>query len=255
MDLAKRQYFEEEARVAGSPNNDSNLNPVFPKGAAVVSIGCGGGWVGEKGDAARFVGVDIDPDAREFRLERDPEDGMQVASGEALPFADGEFRFYMARVSLMYMNVDRALAEAHRVLAPGGQLWITAHDFNSVWSHFKRSVKAFRIKDIVYRSYVIANGVGYHLFGKVFPFPLKRSRMESFQTRGGLRRGLERAGFVNVEFPPSKNGMLLVTADNPWYPVSAGHRHQEAQRKLNPVSSAGVLDPQATVFPSSGDGR
>jgi hypothetical protein len=59
---------------------------------------------------------------------------------------------------------------------------------------------------------VILNGWLYHLTGKLFRFPLNRSRIESFQTRGGLVRGLTRAGFSGIEFPKTPHGHFLVTA-------------------------------------------
>ncbi|MEP6835977.1 MAG: methyltransferase domain-containing protein [Gemmatimonas sp.] len=215
MQPSKRQYFEEEARLAALPGHPRHINPEFPRGARVVSIGCGGGWSGEAGQAARFVGVDIDEDAREFRLERNPSDEIHIGSGDDLPFKDGEFTFYMARVSIMYMDVNRAMAEAFRVLAPGGQVWITGHDFDHVWSHWTESVRRVQLKDIVFRSYVLLNGWAFHLLGSTFRFPLKRSRLESFQTQGGLRRGLERAGFVDIQFPVAEQQILLVTAKKP----------------------------------------
>ncbi|MEO7360004.1 MAG: class I SAM-dependent methyltransferase, partial [Gemmatimonadaceae bacterium] len=196
-------------------NQAGHINPDFPPGARVVSIGCGGGWEGEAGKAARFVGLDIDEDARDFRLERNPNDEIRIGSGENLPFADAEFTFYMARVSIMYMNVNTVLREAHRVLAPGGQLWLTGHDFGHVSSHLAQSIKHLRVRDAVFRSYVILNGLVYHTLGATFRFPLKRNRLESFQTKGGLRRGLERAGFVDVQFPVTARGLLLVTARKP----------------------------------------
>jgi ubiquinone/menaquinone biosynthesis C-methylase UbiE len=215
MELSKRQYFESEARLARDPRDRRRMNPDFPPGATVVSIGCGGGWAGEAGRAARYVGVDIDEDAREFRLERNPNDEIHIGSGENLPFADAEFTFYMARVSIMYMDINRALAEASRVLASGGQVWITWHDAAHVFQHLGRSIRAGRLKDIVYRGYVLLNGLAFHTLGHTFRFPLKRSRIESFQTQEGLRRALHRAGFADIEFPATQRGVQLVTARKP----------------------------------------
>jgi hypothetical protein len=68
------------------------------------------------------------------------------------------------------------------------------------------------LKDVIYRTYVILNGLLYHLFGTLVHFPLKRWRVESFQTESGMRRGLLRAGFSEIHFPKSKPGLFLVTA-------------------------------------------
>lgn len=215
MHPSKRLYYEQEERLANRPGDSGHLNPSFPPGAHVVSVGCGGGWAGEAGNAARFVGVDIDEDAREFRLERNPADEIQIASGEELPFSDEEFTFYMARVSIMYMDINKALAEAHRVLASGGLIWVTGHDFKHVAQHWWQSARHLRAKDLVFRSYVLVNGMACHLFGRTFRYPLKKSRTESFQTKRSLRRGLVNAGFKDVQFPPVAKGLLLVTAKKP----------------------------------------
>lgn len=213
MSLAKRRYFDNEARIARDPSDPRHLNPAFPPDSRVVCVGCGGGWEGEATNAARFVGVDIDVDARSYRLSRNCPVEFHLASAEKLPFASGEFTFYVARVSVMYMNLDKALAEAYRVLGEEGTLWVTYHDFRHAVSHFLRSIRSFRPKGIVFRAYVILNGLLYHFLGRQFSF--NHARIESFQTRGGLKRGLERAGFADVSFPATPNGHFLVTARKP----------------------------------------
>ena len=144
-------YFEREAYIARTPTDPRHLNPIFPEGARVICVGCGGGWEGEAAGTRRFVGVDVDEGARDFRLTRNPNDEFCLASGEQLPFGDGEFTFYMARVCIMYMDMRKCFSEAYRVLANDGQMWFTCHDFNHVWTHLRRSLGAFRLKDVIYR--------------------------------------------------------------------------------------------------------
>ena len=205
-------YFEQEAYIARTPSDPRHLNPVFPEGARVISVGCGGGWEGETVGTSRFVGVDIDEKARDFRIARNPIAEFRLANGEQLPFADGEFTFYMARVSIMYMDIRKCFSEAYRVLANDGHIWFTCHDFNHVWAHLRWSLSALRLKDVIYRTYVILNGLLYHSLGVLIHFPLRRSRIESFQTREGIRRGLLLAGFSDVQFPETQHGQFLVTA-------------------------------------------
>ena len=205
-------YFEREAYIARTPTDPRHLNPVFPQGARVICVGCGGGWEGEAAGTSRFVGVDIDEGARDFRLARNPNDEFCLASGEQLPFGDGEFTFYMARVCIMYMDMRKCFSEAYRVLANDGLMWFTCHDFNHVWTHLRRSLGAFRLKDAIYRTYIILNGLLYHFFGTLIHFPLHRLRIESFQTREGIRRGLLVAGFSEIQFLKTEHGQFLVTA-------------------------------------------
>ena len=65
--------------------------------------------------------------------------------------------------------------------------------------HLVRSLLHLDMPDIVYRTHVLLNGLVFHFSGRVFRFPLKRERCESFQTRRGMRIALRRAGFTEEE--------------------------------------------------------
>lgn len=208
----KFAYYESEARHARSPEDPAHLNPDIPDDARVICVGCGGGWEGEAQGARRFVGVDIDEDAGTYRRLRGSTVEFRLARAEQLPYGAAEFDYYVARVSLMYTNIPKALSEARRVLVQGGGLWITCHGFVHEWRHLVGNIRARALAAAVYRVYVILNGVLFHVTGRTVAFPLNRARTESFQTRGALRRGLERAGFTDVAFPDTGRGHLLVTA-------------------------------------------
>lgn len=108
-----------------------------------LDVGCGEGHntrlVAQRG--ARMTGLDLAPTflrhAREVE-ERDPLGIVYVeGSALALPFPDRSFDFAVAFMSLMDMpEVERALAEVHRALVPGGffQFSIT-HPFLDVPHH------------------------------------------------------------------------------------------------------------------------
>lgn len=99
------------------------------RGLAGIDIGCGEGHntrlIAERG--ARMTGIDI---AEVFirhakEMERDEPRGIdyRVASAVELPFPDNEFDFATATMSLMDIpENDRAVAEAFRVIRPGGFL-------------------------------------------------------------------------------------------------------------------------------------
>lgn len=98
-------------------------------GLAGLDIGCGEGTntrrVARMG--ARLDAIDISPTfIRHAQAEEDREPlgiRYQVADGRALPFPTGSFEFVTAFMSLMDMpDQAQALAEAARILRPGGFL-------------------------------------------------------------------------------------------------------------------------------------
>lgn len=104
------------ARVLDAPLLDA------ARGAyRVLEIGVGTGRLLAQVRAAVKVGVDVAP----AMLARARARGLQLAraDGERLPFADRTFDAVLAgKGSLRYLDPDRALAEAARVLRPGGAL-------------------------------------------------------------------------------------------------------------------------------------
>ncbi|WP_034385493.1 methyltransferase domain-containing protein [Herbidospora cretacea] len=96
---------------------------------SVVDVGCGGGRaVHELG--ARAVGVDHDPATIAVARARYPGARFHVADAHTLPFPDGSLDGYRAERVLHTLDAPRALAEARRVLRPGGRLVVAGHDWD-----------------------------------------------------------------------------------------------------------------------------
>ena len=101
------------------------------------------------------------------------------------------------------MHIPTALAEIHRVLRPGGNLWLTLHPISIPAEQFARG----NIKGKIYASYIILNGFWLHLTGRTVRFV--RGLCESFQTGRGIRIALSRAGFTDIELKKTPNHFVV----------------------------------------------
>ena len=97
----------------------------------VADLGCGTGTltiaVGERLPDARVVGVDGDPKILDLARAKDGSDRIEWVDGMAdnLPFADGEVDVLVVTLVFHHLPLGikkAALAEARRVLRPGGRL-------------------------------------------------------------------------------------------------------------------------------------
>lgn len=186
-------YHLGELRVALDPNNPNRILPDIGGARRILDIGCGAGQSLIALQPAEYsFGIDVDAEA--LRLGRTQTDrvGFSQAAGEFLPYRDSSFDLVFSRVALPYMHVATALAEMHRVLQPGGRLWLTLHAPSIPWIAWKRA----SLRGKVYFSYVLANGLLLHLTGKQVRFV--NGRCESYQTASRMKQMLEAAGFRDV---------------------------------------------------------
>jgi ubiquinone/menaquinone biosynthesis C-methylase UbiE len=114
---------------------DSRAERMIPRRRyeRVLEVGCGTGyWILNlwQGDwVGRAHGTDISPGmlgvCRETAAKLACDIGLQVADAEELPFADGSFDLVTGHAFLHHLPDPRAgLAEMHRVLAPGGLVFL-----------------------------------------------------------------------------------------------------------------------------------
>ncbi len=101
------------------------------KGRSVLDVGCGDGSLVRffVRQGATAVGLDSSAAAIERARAAEPagDESYHVGSGENLPFEAASFDYVVFSNSLHHLPVDamdRALAEARRVLKPGGLLYI-----------------------------------------------------------------------------------------------------------------------------------
>ncbi|WP_433362436.1 methyltransferase domain-containing protein [Actinoplanes sp. CA-142083] len=104
-------------------------------GATVVDVGCGAGRAVAELAArgARAVGVDPDPVMIRAAQERFPAIDVREGDALSLPLADGEAHGYRAdKVFHVLPSPSDALAEARRVLAPGGRIVLVGQDWDTM---------------------------------------------------------------------------------------------------------------------------
>jgi hypothetical protein len=95
------------------------------------------------------------------------------------------------------MNIQKTLAEIHRILIPGGRLSLSLHLPSFTIGELLHNALPKPIPTL-FRLYVMANGLLFHSTGRTIG--LLTSRTESFQTERGMRMALKRAGFADISF-------------------------------------------------------
>jgi SAM-dependent methyltransferase len=96
----------------------------------VLDVGCGAGYGSAElaNSALSVVGVDIGADAVSYASEHysRPNLDFQVGGAAALPFADGSFDLVVAFEVIEHLSDwELLIAEARRVLSPGGQFVVS----------------------------------------------------------------------------------------------------------------------------------
>ena len=190
-----------ELEIARNPESPHYAMPEFSKDdQAILDVGCGIGQtlVGAQLETDKLlVGLDIDLELLNFGRRQFGYIKFVNGTAERLPFQNNSFDFVISRVALPYTNIPQSLAEIARVLKENGSVWFTMHSFSKTTKHLKQSIRKFDIKDVVYESYAIANGVFFHFFGRLFYFPVNK-RYLSFQTKSGMEKCMKKIGFIEI---------------------------------------------------------
>jgi ubiquinone/menaquinone biosynthesis C-methylase UbiE len=104
-------------------------------GATVVDVGCGTGRAVAEltGQGAGAIGVDLDPAMLAAAHARFPDIDVRAADAADLPLPDGQARGYRAdKLYHVLPDPHAALAEARRVLAPGGRIVLLGQDWDTL---------------------------------------------------------------------------------------------------------------------------
>jgi len=96
-------------------------------GTRLLDVGCGPGGAAllAAGRGARVAGLDASPGSVEVARERVPDGDFRIGDMESLPWSNGSFDAVTGFNSFPFAgNPAAALAEARRVLVPGGKVGI-----------------------------------------------------------------------------------------------------------------------------------
>jgi ubiquinone/menaquinone biosynthesis C-methylase UbiE len=153
------------------------------------------------------IGLDISAESLNVARTRYRHRQFVGGRAEQLPFLDGSFDRVVSSVSLPYIDIPSALAEARRVLTKTGTVFMALHSWRFTLQELRTALP--RPTASIFRMYVLLNGLLFHLTGRTLKFA--NGRTESFQTKRGIRLALNRAGFTNVVFR-TPDGRLIVEA-------------------------------------------
>jgi len=203
MRMELTDYHLEELHIATSPGHVQHIMPpVQSSDRTILDVGCGAGQTliataFEPGTTV--VGVDCDKSALQLGRQLDDTICFVCAKGENLPFETERFDFVFSRVALPYMQLNDTLSEIRRVLKTGGRVWFVLHPYSMVLREMRDALSQFKIKRAIVCLYVIGNGIVLNSVGKQFQLPFKRHYHESFQTAGGIKKLLQKAGFRDIQ--------------------------------------------------------
>jgi len=96
---------------------------------AVLDLGCGDARLTLELRARRIVGADVSGVALErarARVREHDVELVELTPGAVMPFDDGEFELVLLAETIEHVvDPETLLAEAHRVLEPGGEIAVT----------------------------------------------------------------------------------------------------------------------------------
>ena len=148
-------------------------------GDRLLDVACGAGLALELAGlrGARCAGIDASPRLIAVARDRNPDADLRVGDMHALPWDDGAFTVVTSFRGI-WGTTPGAVAEVHRVLAPGGRVGLT------VWGHIKASPGAWALAPLALAA---------------APKVEHQASMVALGRPGAGEAFLQEAGFVDIE--------------------------------------------------------
>lgn len=160
------------------------------------------------GPNVRVTVADISPEMVGEGRKRAEADGVlnrcafSVGNAEALPFPDQSFEAYTIAFGIRNVtHIDRALAEAYRVLRPGGRFLCL--EFSQV---------DVPLLDKIYDAYsfTVIPAIGKVVTGDGHPYRYLVESIRTFPKQDEFRAMIEAAGFANVKYRNLTGGVVAI---------------------------------------------
>ncbi len=198
-------FWEERDRALPSEEQVPMLRRETYRDKEVVEIGCGAGCnlFSLNGLPTRLVGIEPMPvyaQMSRILAERAglPAPHVLEGSAEELPFVDGSFDIVLCYTSHQYMNINRALQEAARVLRPGGQLKLIGATLPRFTREAAGAFLANRsLGTLKYDTFAIGNTIFDELIGRriLGVDKTKTTATPIYPSRASMKRRFAKAGF------------------------------------------------------------
>lgn len=222
----------------------------------ILDLGCGTGkWpkrLTPPTASTQLIGIDLSYEAclGASQKQSKPRWECACARAEQLPLKECSIDVVISTVALPYMDIRAALNEIRRVLRPGGSLDVTLHPFSFVMQNLRQR-PPLTPASLLYRIYVMANGLWFHFTGSTWAFPFSH-RVESWQSEHGIRIALRRAGFTEIRCTRLPNKCFVVQAV---YPVSLKEFSPEKVPILAPALAATAESIETRLLPAEVEGK
>ena len=124
-----------------------------------------------------------------------------ISTAEKLPLSDNSFDFYTISFGLRNTkNLNKTLAEAYRVLKPGGHF--VCLEFSKVKNDLLNNIYKTYSKSIP--------KIGKFIVGKSEPYEYLINSIEKFYSQDELSKKIKKSNFVNISYKNLNGGIVAI---------------------------------------------